>query len=1148
LSIFGHDADLSIADNAAAGAGDRALRLGIVGAIGSISTLNPTEYTMAEEMLVIWPCYSTMLTYDVNVKEIGDLARTWTISPDGLTWTFSMYQSAVFYDKSIPGGPWQPVTGHDVMYTYFAIQNDTRNNLHSYFPTVNGQPIIKKITVGPATGLATQWDMRIELATQYAPFIGSLHSIPILPKYIWEPVGLAYDNDDIIGSGAFYYMGSGLPSTTVVELGRNPTWFGTEEHGWQLHVNKLVIKSQTSADSNLAEFQAEGIDVMMWASPEQYTGVLRDMEIAGTATRFSSSTGFVYEYNLNQMTDALRSSLGGTYNNGDNNQLLLDPVVKLAIAKSYDKQTFIDQVYGGLGQPADSLVPYAHPYYYDYGGAEAPVGEVEVTQDIVGARALLYNNGWQYRTDGTHIATTDADYATYYPLCKAGPSSQLSFRFWTLSESPEWNTGGQLLATWAEQIGVDLWYDYKVLSSNEMNGAWMAADYDMWLWDWVFTPTSEISVDILSVLTTDEIGSWSDIYWSNAEFDALYNQSLVTMDFASRKLVTDEMQRVTYEAQACQLLAYRADLFAVRSAAPDNWVNWGNWSQQWLLDPSQLAPWVYMLIEPGLVADNQAPDISTQATYEAIKDVGLSLTATATDDQAGLEYRWFYGDGTKDAVWSGSPSRTHAYPADGVYKAYVAVRETTGLDLFMSWAVTTVTCYDPTNTPPENVDFTYSPLDPDSGSIVFLNGTATDDQSDTLYYTWDFGDGLGGVGQQVTHQFTLGIPATVTLSVDDHRLGSGDRPVSTQKLIPVSANTAPTWSVGDYSVIFKATSNTYTGTMVDPDSRDLHTYTWEWGDGLRSVTSTPSTTHSYLQTGVYTLTTWCDDLTGLENHNVTDTSLVGVVDNTNKAPVLASYVVDDPAPYIGTISTFTVLGTDGDNDLLSYSIDFGDGTSASINQIAGTPWVVEHEYPLWGAYDAWVTVTDNRAIPLQDYVSVDVLPMSFSLSLAAGYNFVTVPLVGWGYTSNNLGLSFGDVVSGWDSATQTFTQGFIVGLSPPATAFAIQPSTGYWIYTAAAKSLTLYGMLPASEMVKAVTVPAGGGYVSFAVNSISTTMMASDIVAMFSGTITLVAAYNPATGTYQSYIPMFPPTNFVLTPGKGYWCYCTGSGTFTYTV
>jgi hypothetical protein len=61
-------------------------------------------------------------------------------------------------------------------------------------------------------------------------------------------------------------------------------------------------------------------------------------------------------------------------------------------------------------------------------------------------------------------------------------------------------------------------------------------------------------------------------------------------------------------------------------------------------------------------------------------------------------------------------------------------------------------------------------------------------------------------------------------------------------------------------------------------------------------------------------------------------------------------------------------------------------------------------------------------------------------------------------------------------------------------------------------------------------------------------MMASDIVAMFSGTITLVAAYNPATGTYQSYIPMFPPTNFVLTPGKGYWCYCTGSGTFTYTV
>src|SRR4030042_1117810 len=233
-----------------------------------------------------------------------------------------------------------------------------------------------------------------------------------------------------------------------------------------------------------------------------------------------------------------------------------------------------------------------------------------------------------------------------------------------------------------------------------------------------------------------------------------------------------------------------------------------------------------MIIEPGLASDNQAPDISTQATYEAIAETGLSLTATAADDSTPLEYRWFYGDGTKDAAWTSSPSRTHAYDTDGVYLAYVAVRETTGLDLFMSWTSTKVTCYDPSNTAPENVDFTYSPLAPDSGTIVFLNGTATDAQGDPLYYSWDFGDGTGGVGQQVTHQFILGVPATVPLYVDDHRLGSGDRPVSTQKLIPVSPNTAPLWSVPDYTAVPKARLSPFTGTMTDPDTRALHIYTW----------------------------------------------------------------------------------------------------------------------------------------------------------------------------------------------------------------------------------------------------------------------------------------------------------------------------------
>jgi len=1141
LSINGNDAASGIAANASAGPGDRALRVGIVGMVGSIATLNPLQYTMAEEMLVIWPCYSTLLTYDVNANRIGDLARSWTVSPDGLTWDFKLYETATFYDKNNPGLR-MPVTAKDVIFTYGLIQNETRNNLHSYFPTVNGQPIIKSMSYGP-----TVYDLRIVLSTQFAPFAGALTSIPILPEYIWKNYAWNWDNYDnsplvapCIGSGFFYYAGNGLPSTNTVELIRNPNWFHTEENGWQLHVNRIVFSSQTSPSSNWLAFQNGDIDLIEWGTPEQYSWVARG-DVPGAIGQYSS-TGFVYEYNLNQMTNQLRSALGGTYNKGSNNQLLLDPVVKLAIAMTVDKQAFINAVYGGLGEPADSLVPKAHPYHYTYGSDPS---DEPVVVDRKGARDLLMANGWTYRTDGTLITTSSPDYLTYYPLCKAQGTSPLAFRFWTLSESPEWDVGGRLLAQWAQEAGIDLWWDYDLKTSNEMNGAWMAADYDMWLWDWVFTPLSEVSTDILSVCTSMEIGSWSDLYWSNATYDNLYNQSLVIMDPEARRLVTDEMQRMIYEDHACQLVAYRADIFLMRSAAPDNWGNWGNWSQQWTLDPGQLYPWLYMRIEP---ADNHAPVISTQSLYEGAVGSPVPLSASYSDDQP-LEFRWFYGDGTKSS-WSTSPYQPHTYSKDGYYTAYVAAREASGLDGFMSWTKTTVKITDLSNTPPHDVDFTYSPLDPDSGTIVSFTATGIDDNGDPIYYEWDFGDGFTGSGSQVTHQFKDGVPTTVTLYADDHRLGSGTRPVVVTHTVPVTANSPPTVAFNDVPNVASKKPYQFNVTFFDPDSRDAHRFTWVWGDGGVSVTSLPTASHTYQLKGTYSARVWCDDMTGLDGHNVSDPATITVTQTGNRAPTISSFTASTLTPLAGQSVTFSCTAADLDNDALNYTFEFGDGTYGYVVLLSPGTATIAHVYQVAGTYDAYVTVSDMQATPVsQGPVTLTVSWATFSLSLVSGWNLVTVPLLNYGYKASTLGLATNDIVVSWNPTTQTYDKTFVVGVSPSFKDFAIVDSTGYWVYVSSSKSLTLRGALPSSTQYRYIDLPDGAtsGWAIVAFNSLSTTRHASDIDGWFSpGAVTQVVMFNATTKQYKTYNPLLPFTDFLLVPGQGYWILVDSSGMLAY--
>ncbi|MFH1580282.1 MAG: PKD domain-containing protein, partial [Thermoplasmatota archaeon] len=1065
IKMSGNDVSLGAVGSAEAAAGNRVIRIGVPQLAEAIQTLNPLVYTMGVEYMLIWPCYSTLQTFDIDQKVIPDLATKIVLRPDGVTYYIEIVSTAKFYDKRNPT-LLNPVTVDDVIFTYNLLMNTAGNNMQYYFPILPGQTqgLIESMTKISNT------QMTLKVREPFGPMSTAFTAIPILPKYIWQTQLPTWANfmasgpvanwiAPCIGSGMFYYNQDDITtvrSIGVAELVESPTWFAKDLRGYDSHANKIIFRSETE-DSNLANYIAGTNDVMTAMTPEQYLS-----GVAGQS--WTSSQGYVWEFNMNQLSDANRLLYGTGGPQDYNNQVLLDPVVKLALQMCIDKDYIATTILRGLGSPADSLIPAVQPMYYHYGSVP---GEIPIGFNPGQARLNLYAAGWEYRLDNSKIVLGNPDFLTYAPLSKqlgGVVAETLAFRYATPDTDPLYHTASQKIVQWAAVAGIVLNYP-GASNLNNMNVMWYNADYDTWLWNWWFVPTSEPSLDVMQVLATEAIGSWSDVYWSDPEYDALYYASLQETDFAARKEILADMQRKAYLDSGCWPVVWADLMYAAQGTSlsgGENWQNYGNWTQKYALTADSAYPWLWMQIYPQ---DNPSPQVTSfTTTYDGDTTHSITMTATVTDNnQADLLYRWNFGDGNFSA-WSTSPTVTKTYPRDGIYTAYFMVKEGTSPDGFMASRTAKVTVIDTSNTAPSSLSFTYLPLDPDSGTQVLFSGSATDAQGDPLTFTWNFGDGETGYGQTITHQFSAGAGGyTVVMYVDDGHLGTVPRPVaSNPELVPVTANRAPTISVPDYPSVSKGLLTTFVITAADLDTRDTLRYTWVWGDGkTSSVTTTKTMTHIYTRNGDYTLRVWADDLTGLAGHNVSDTGLIHVTTAGNNPPVITAFTVSDSTPYTLQVLTFSGTATDPNLDLLDLTFDFGDGNTTTLTQVTvGQTLTTTHAYESPGFYTAYVTASDLQATPVTSspmFLNVEQAAY-FTLDLVQGWNFVCVPLLGAGYKASTLGLNPGDTVSEWNPATKTY-KSHIVGV--PVNDFTIAPSTGYWINVpSGTRTLDLYGSIP----------------------------------------------------------------------------------------
>ncbi|KHE90719.1 MAG: hypothetical protein SCABRO_03564, partial [Candidatus Scalindua brodae] len=358
-----------------------------------------------------------------------------------------------------------------------------------------------------------------------------------------------------------------------------------------------------------------------------------------------------------------------------------------------------------------------------------------------------------------------------------------------------------------------------------------------------------------------------------------------------------------------------------------------------------------------IVSVNTPPVASLTGPGKACTDQVVTFDASGTVDNTPdqLTYNWDFGDGT-----SAEGARvTKSFDKGGTYNIQLFVDDNAGTTCSTDSTGKLITINtNPVANAGKDIDFC---LQHNQDYIVSFDGSgSTDADGDSLSYNWDFGDGTGDSGVNVTHVYPHRGEYVATLSVDD---GFGSVCSSHTDTVNVKLNKAPVAVAGDNITVCQGNEALFDGSgSIGEEGEDL-TYTWDFGDGTIEVGA--KLAHIYQTGGIYKAVLTVNDLANTKCSTSSDSIVVTV--NSKPSAIFSGVNI----ACTGEDVSFDASGTsDPDGDNLTYSWDFGDGTNAN----GGAN--VTHTYNAGGVYSVRLTVDDNKGTAC----SKDMTAMNVSIN------------------------------------------------------------------------------------------------------------------------------------------------------------------------
>jgi PKD repeat protein len=279
--------------------------------------------------------------------------------------------------------------------------------------------------------------------------------------------------------------------------------------------------------------------------------------------------------------------------------------------------------------------------------------------------------------------------------------------------------------------------------------------------------------------------------------------------------------------------------------------------------------------EDGSVSLDPRTNDSTGPANESSQSLTVSAVSqgtngTVTFTATGVTY-------TPNANFNGTDSFTYTVTDNGTTNSVADPESDTAT---VSVTVT------PVNDAPVATGLTVTPSVIDESETTTASATFTDVDGGTHTCTFAWGDGTTSTTVpandvagtcSATHQYLDDNPTgtssdnyavSVTVKDDGGTANGGNDTSAPASTVVTVRNVAPTITTtsGPIAPLPKATSAPYTVSFTDPGSVDKHTCVWSWDDGTADTTQYPgigtrscSTTHTYAQPGVYTVTVTVSD-------------------------------------------------------------------------------------------------------------------------------------------------------------------------------------------------------------------------------------------------------------------------------------------------
>jgi peptide/nickel transport system substrate-binding protein len=365
----------------------------VVSAIGDPKTFN---YIMANESssidigrLMFWG----LLNFDVPAQEVKPaLAASWTNSPDGKTWTFTLRKNLRWSDG-------QPLTVDDVVFTWNDIIYNTNIN------TVMRDPFILDGKKFEVTKLD---DLTIQVVTPkvYAPFLAAFGAgVPIMPKHILGKLvangtfasayGVNAKPEDIVGNGPFRLKAYKAAQYSLLE--RNPYFCEVDSNGTRLpYFDNIIFQVVPNADAAFLRFLSGESDEV-GVPPYEYDRFKAEAD-KGKFSLLDPGIGLEMNFLwFNENTD-VDLKTGKPYVDPKKLKWFRDVKFRQAVSYAINREAIIKSILSGRGIPSYGFEtsgnkkwfnPNIQKYPYD------PAKAVELLKEI----GIEKRNGDNFLTD-----------------------------------------------------------------------------------------------------------------------------------------------------------------------------------------------------------------------------------------------------------------------------------------------------------------------------------------------------------------------------------------------------------------------------------------------------------------------------------------------------------------------------------------------------------------------------------------------------------------------------------------------------------------------------------------------------------------------------------------------------------------------------